>query len=103
MASYANLTEQICCQNELEIVERKTYIKGHHVYKDVWTPAVGEVLQVEMESKGYSYSQCSAKIVGSRCNLVDGEGMQVPCELHIVGEKRFVERLKEELSKLKEL
>ena len=145
MASFANLTEQICCQNELMIVatknlELKNYIKGHHVYKVVWTPVVGEVLQVEMEPnnlvekyavctrkdgqvvehlkkgltgrfaktifyflRGESYSQCSAKIVGSRCNLGDGEGLQMPCELHILGQKRFVERLKEELSKLKEV
>ena len=108
----------ICCQNELEIVatknlELKTYIKGHHVYKDVWIPDVGEVLQVEMEPnnladkyavctrkdgqvvghlkkgltgrfaktiffpRGDSYSQCSAKIVGWRCNLGDGEGLQM--------------------------
>ena len=40
--------------NALEIVatnnlELKTHIKGHHIYKDVWSPVIGEILQVEME------------------------------------------------------
>ena len=68
MASFANLTEQICYQNELEIgatknLERKTYIKGHHVYKDVCTPVVGEVLQVEMEPNNLvdKYAVCTRK------------------------------------------
>ena len=54
MTSFANLTEQICCQNELEIVatknlELKTHIKGHHIYKDMWIPVIEEILQFEME------------------------------------------------------
>ena len=68
MASFENLKEQICCQNELEIVatknlELKTYIKGRHVYVDVRTPVVGEVLQVEMETNTLvdKYDVCTRK------------------------------------------
>ena len=25
-------------------------IRGHHVYKDIWTPFIGEVLRVEQET-----------------------------------------------------
>ena len=48
-------TEIICLQGELPIVlittlDLKTFIKGHHVYKDTWTPKQGEQLDVLMET-----------------------------------------------------
>ena len=41
-------------QDELPIVlfttlDLETFIKGHHVYKDIWTPKQGEQLDVLME------------------------------------------------------
>ena len=47
-------TEIICLQDELSIVlittwDLKTFIKGHHVYKDTWTPKQGEQLDALME------------------------------------------------------
>ena len=44
----------ICFQNKIPIilttcVEIQTYIKGHHVYKDIWTPEIGEQLKVRIE------------------------------------------------------
>ena len=47
-------TEIICLQDELPIVlittlDLETFIKGHHVYKDIWTPKQGEQLDVLME------------------------------------------------------
>ena len=47
-------TEIICLQDELPIaliatLDLKTFIKGHHVYKDVWTPKQGEQLDVLIE------------------------------------------------------
>ena len=44
----------ICLQDELPIVlittlDLKTFIKGHHVYKDTWKPKQGEQLDVLME------------------------------------------------------
>ena len=47
-------TEIICLQDELPMVlittlDLKTFIKGHHVYKDIWTPKQGERLDVLIE------------------------------------------------------
>ena len=38
--------EIICFQDEIQVIlstslELETYIKGHHVYKEVWIPEVG--------------------------------------------------------------
>ena len=99
-------------------------MKGHHIYKDVWSPVIGEILQVEMEPdklvhknaicvrkdgkvvgrlkkrlmgryaktifyflRRDPFSKCTAKFVGP--NLGDGEGLQVPCEMHFVGQIKF--------------
>ena len=32
-----------------------------------------------------AYSSAWAKVTGKRCNLGDGEGMQVPCKLNLSG------------------
>ena len=47
-------TEMICLQDEHPIVlittmDLETFIKGHHVYKDIWTPKQGEQLDFLME------------------------------------------------------
>ena len=47
-------TEIICLQDEVPIVlittlDLETFIKGHHVYKDMWTPKQGEQLDLLME------------------------------------------------------
>ena len=47
-------TEIICLQDELPMVlitslDLETFIKGHHIYKDIWTPKQGEQLDVLME------------------------------------------------------
>ena len=49
------------------------------------------------------YSSCTATISGKRCNLKDGEGLQVPCKLDMTGKQQFVNTLKQELRKIKEL
>ena len=46
--------EIICLQDQLSVVlittlDLKTFIKGHHVFKDKWTPKQGEKLDVLME------------------------------------------------------
>ena len=46
--------ETIYFQDEIAVILNKSlelekYIKGHHVYKEVWTPEVGEKLNVLME------------------------------------------------------
>ena len=48
-------TEIICLQDELPVIlittlNLETFIKGHHVYKDIWTPKQGEQLDVLIEA-----------------------------------------------------
>ena len=50
-----------------------------------------------------TYSSAWAKVSGKRCNLGDGEGMQVPCKLSLSGEPKFVSLLRRELIKVKEI
>ena len=52
MASAA--VETICFQYEIPVIlntclELETYIKGHHVYKEVWTPEVRKKPNILME------------------------------------------------------
>ena len=47
-------TEIICLEDEFPVVlittlDLETFIKGHHVYKDIWAPKQGEQLDVLME------------------------------------------------------
>ena len=138
-------TEIICLQDKVPIVlittlDLETFVKRHHVYKDIWTPKQGEQLDVLIEpdnrmdkfavyvkinekivghlEKGTSrmfaktifyflrsdaYSSAWAKVTGKRCNLGDGEGMQVPCKLSLSGQPKFVSLLRKELMKMKEI
>ena len=137
--------EITCLQDELPIalittLDLETFIKGHHVYKDIWTPKQGEQLDVLMEpdnrmdkfavcmkinekivghlKKGTSerfaktifyflrsdaYSRAWAKVTGKRCNLGNGEGIQVHYKLSLSGQPRFVSLLRKELIKMKEI
>ena len=40
---------------------------------------------------------------GHRCNLGDGAGLQVPCKLKLVGDRKFIDLLQDEFIKLKEI
>ena len=104
-----------------------TFIKGYHVYKDTWIPKEGEQFEVFMEpdkkivghlKKGATgrfaktiffflpsdpYSNSSVQITGKRCNLGDGEGMQVPCRLSLSGQAKYMKSLNQELTKMKEI
>ena len=47
-------TETICIQDELPItlitsMDLETFIKGHHIYKNIWTPQLGKLLEVSTE------------------------------------------------------
>ena len=46
-----NIIKKIVLQDELPIIlaveiSHETQIKGHHVYKNIWTPELGEHLEV---------------------------------------------------------
>ena len=49
------------------------------------------------------YSQCTATVKGKRCNLGDGEGLQVPCSLNVVRQTKYVKILRQELMKIEEV
>ena len=49
------------------------------------------------------YSKCHAKVTWKRCNLGDGDGLQVPCILDISGQGEFTSILQKELVKIKEI
>ena len=49
------------------------------------------------------YSSCITTISGKRCNLKDGEDLQVPCKLDMKGQQQHVNILKQEFHKIKEL
>ena len=47
-------TETICIQDALPItlitsMDLETFIKGHHTYKNIWTPQLDELLEVSTE------------------------------------------------------
>ena len=121
-------------------ISNETQIKGHHVYKDIWAPELGEHLEVQYEpenpvdkyavclkasdgiivghlKKGKSgcfakaifcylrshlQANCTAKVIGKRFNLGDGEDLQVPCILQFTGERKFISILKKQFNLLKE-
>ena len=125
-------TETIYIHDELPItlitsMDLETFIKGHHIYKKIWTPQLDELLEVSTELdnpvdkfvvtvkknqnivghlkqgktgrfaktlfyflRSDSYSKCYAKVTWKRCNLSDGDGLQVPCILNISGQAEFM-------------
>ena len=42
------------------------------------------------------YEKCNITVTGKAVNLGDGDGMQVPCILHLSGQKSMVEILKQQ-------
>ena len=42
------------------------------------------------------YGKCNTTVTGKAVNLGDGDGMQVPCILHLSGQKSMVEILKQQ-------
>ena len=52
--------------------------------------------------KGDPYSKAKTITSRCRCDLGDREGLQVPCKLKLVGHRKFIYLLLDELVKLKE-
>ena len=62
-------------EHEFEEFTLDSVIRGHHVYKSVWTPAIGEVLPAQVE-EGNSHDQYAVAV--SKGSFVVGH---VPKEL----------------------
>ena len=43
------MASQVITATELQVLEANSYIKGYHVYVDIWAPTVGESLLVKPE------------------------------------------------------
>ena len=52
--------------------------------------------------RGDKDCSCSVIVRGKPINLGDGEGMQVPCTLHFMGQKAFIKVLRKQLSSVDE-
>ena len=50
-----------------------------------------------------AYLSALARVTDIRCNLGDGERMQVPCKLSLSGQPKFVSLLHKQLMKMKEI
>ena len=53
--------------------------------------------------KGDPYSKAKTITSGFKCNLGDGEDLQAPCKLKLVGQIKFIDLLQDELTKLTEI
>ena len=104
------------------VFEFESYITGHHVYKDIWTPILGEKLATAMEpqnphdkyaikvtksdevvghiprdiSKYCTAALCcgiiSCEVTGKRQNK-RGNGLEVPCKYRLKGPYFVVKKI----------
>ena len=103
----------------------ESVIRGHHVYKDIWTPTTGEILDVQREPENERDHRAvcllkSSTIVGhvprevSRifwfflrrngrisCEVTGrrkhGKGLEVPCVYTVRGPEKMIIKMKEKL------
>ena len=98
-------------------------IRGHHVYKSVWTPTVGEVLQVSEEpdnlhdinvlkesnhvpreiNRIFTFFQAhngtiSCEVIGHR---KFGKGLEVPCIYKLTGKEKLIVKARKILESVK--
>ena len=101
------------------VYEMESVVRGHHIYKSVWTPYSGEVLTVEPETRDQyavailnndsvvghvpremsricyyfirSGGSIDCKITGKR---KVGKGLEVPCLYLFNGSSRLLKKLK---------
>ena len=45
-------------------------------------------------------NSCKVEVTGKRVNLGDGQGLQIPCKLHFIGNVNLIDKLKEILPPL---
>ena len=109
--------------------ELESVIRGHHIYKELWTPVVGESLDVQREpSNAYDCSAVSVlrdgTVVGHvprevrrpfqsflltggsiTCEVLGhrryGKGLEVPCLYKFRASREAVKKVKKTLGKLK--
>ena len=109
-------------------ITHETQIKGDHIYKDIWSPKLGEHLEVYCKPentadksavcvktgngaivghlkyffyylRSHPEAKCTAKITD---NLGYCKGLKVPCSLHMTGLNKFVSVLTRQMDLSKE-
>ena len=114
---------------DIEDFSVDSVVQGHHIYKSLWTPRLGEVLPAEVE-EGNEHGQCAVAVCknsiivshiprelsrtfyfflrhgGSiECKITGdrrkGLGLEVPCLYTLSGKPRYIKRLVKLLSKPK--
>ena len=127
---YQNFTRTLAAMGEAATWSKESVVRGHHVYKTVWMPYIGQCLRVSREENNdhddYAISviNTSGTVVGHalrkmsrtfwyflrhegeiECEITGrskrGNGLEVPCTYHCTGQKKFVKRLETLLSKHK--
>ena len=66
-------------------VEKDQTVAGH--LKKEYSGNFAETISYFLRSD--SYCNYYAEVSGKRCNLKDGEGLQVPCKIIITGQKNM--------------
>ena len=107
---------------DVAIFIHESVVRGHHIYKETWTPSVGEVLLVQQEPENPHDRRAvcilkSSTIVGhvprelSRvfwfflshggtisCEIIGhrkrGKGLEVPCLYKFTGSERIITKMK---------
>ena len=100
----------------------ESVVRGHHVYKTVWTPLIGEILELVIED-GNVHDQYAVAVIKNEaivghaprgvarmfyffirhggsitCEIIDhrkfGCGLEVPCYYILTGKPKYIARAK---------
>ena len=107
----------------IRVLELDSYVRGYHAYKDMWNPALGDVLPLEREltnpkdkfsvalMKGstvvghipyniapavshFLINKATVEVTGAAVNRGAGYGMEIPCKYRFYGTNDYIERLR---------
>ena len=69
-------SENVACEGSEKNVEVSSYITGHHAYKNIWTPVLGEICDCHPD-RGNAYDDFAVKVVNNEGTTI----WHVPREL----------------------
>ena len=70
--------EHIASQECRAVYEKESVVRGHHVYKAIWTPVIGEELEVKTDEDN-NHDQHAVAVV--RDGLVNGHMLRLVAEV----------------------
>ena len=103
----------------------ESVIRGHHIFKEVWSPRLGEILLVDKESGNHHDRHAVALLKADKtpvshvprefsrtfwshggkisCEVTGrrkyGKGLEVPCVYKFLGSEKFVKKMKDIITK----